>query len=153
MKIELAGGIPMTEGYDEIEPETGMQKAYVVLSPEERAKGFVRPLRTDYVHVGKRPDPQHATRELTEDEKQRYGGNGYVLFEVYPSERSPAVGRFWTQEDLNSGCQGKTTMGLDIAETYARDPNFYGGTFCSHCRTHFPLEQFVWVGTNIKVGT
>lgn len=30
--------------------ETGMQKAYLVLSDEERAKGFVRPLRTSYVH-------------------------------------------------------------------------------------------------------
>lgn len=27
-----------------------MQKAYVVLSAEERAKGYVRPLRTKYIH-------------------------------------------------------------------------------------------------------
>lgn len=29
----------------------GMQKAYLVLSEEERAKGFVRPVRTAYVHL------------------------------------------------------------------------------------------------------
>lgn len=29
----------------------GQQEAYLVLSPEERAKGFVRPLRTAYVHT------------------------------------------------------------------------------------------------------
>jgi hypothetical protein len=27
-----------------------MQKAYVVLTPEERAKGFIRPLRRAYIH-------------------------------------------------------------------------------------------------------
>ena len=30
-----------------------MQKAYVVLTEAERAKGFVRPVRRTYVHVGK----------------------------------------------------------------------------------------------------
>ena len=29
---------------------TGMNEAYLVLSDEERAKGFVRPVRTTYVH-------------------------------------------------------------------------------------------------------
>lgn len=28
----------------------GQQKAYLILSEEERAKGFVRPVRTSYVH-------------------------------------------------------------------------------------------------------
>ena len=28
----------------------GKNEAYIVLTPEERAKGFVRPLRFDYVH-------------------------------------------------------------------------------------------------------
>lgn len=34
-----------------VDPETGMQELYVVLSDEERAKGFVRPVRTQYVHA------------------------------------------------------------------------------------------------------
>ena len=88
-----------------IDPNTGMQNTYVVLSEEERAKGFVRPVRRTYVH-----------------EK----------------------------------CGGRTTMGLAIAETYARDPHYYGGTYCATCRGHFPVGeggQFVWDGTTQKVGS
>lgn len=46
----LADGSPVTADHREINPATGMQKAYVVLTAEERAKGFVRPVRRDYVH-------------------------------------------------------------------------------------------------------
>jgi hypothetical protein len=38
-------------------------------------------------------------------------------------------------------------MGLAIAETYARDPHFYGGTFCASCGDHFkvgPFGEFRW---------
>jgi hypothetical protein len=48
----MTDGSPETPDHREIDPETGMQKGYVVLSQEERAKGFVRPLRLTYVHVG-----------------------------------------------------------------------------------------------------
>jgi hypothetical protein len=51
------------------------------------------------------------------------------------------------------GCGTRTTCSQDIAETYARDPGFYSGTFCCSCRAHFPLEQFVWEGTTEQVGT
>jgi|SRR5882724_622957 len=47
----------------------------------------------------------------------------------------------------------KGFVGLSLAETYARDPGFYGGTFCCYCRAHFPLDQFVWKGTDEKVGS
>jgi hypothetical protein len=33
-----------------IDPETGQQKDYLVLSDEERSRGFIRPLRTSYTH-------------------------------------------------------------------------------------------------------
>jgi len=33
-----------------LDPETGQHGAYYVLSEEERGKGFVRPLRSSYVH-------------------------------------------------------------------------------------------------------
>lgn len=83
----------------------GQQQGYVVLAEEERAKGFVRPVRRSYKHLT---------------------------------------------------CGGVTTMGQTLAETYARDPSFYSGTFCGHCRDHFPVGaggQFVWDGTNERVGT
>lgn len=47
-------------------------------------------------------------------------------------------------------CGTTTTMGQTIAETYARDPKFYGGTFCCHCGEHYSLigaegkPQFLW---------
>ena len=83
----------------------GQQQDYVVLAEEERAKGFVRPVRRSYKHLK---------------------------------------------------CGGVTTMGQTLAETYAREPSFYSGTFCCHCGTHYPVGadgEFVWQGTNEKVGT
>jgi hypothetical protein len=68
-------------------------KAYLVLSEEERAKGFVRPVRDTYTHLE---------------------------------------------------CGKTTTMGLALAQTYARDPEFYGSTYCCSCRKHRPLDEFEW---------
>lgn len=100
----LTDGSPVTPDHRELK-DNGQQKGYVVLSAEERAKGFVRPVRHSYVHLK---------------------------------------------------CGVVTTMGQSIAETYARDPAFYSGTFCVGCRAHFPVGedgQFVWDGTNDRVGT
>lgn len=69
----------------------GQQESYLVLSDEERAKGFVRPVCRSYTHLA---------------------------------------------------CGAVTTMGQAIAETYARDPKFYGGTFCCHCGDHYRLRGF-----------
>jgi len=66
----------------------GQQEDYLVLSDEERAKGFVRPVQHTYTHLA---------------------------------------------------CGTTTRCGQKIAETYAREPNFYGGTFCVHCGKHFNL--------------
>lgn len=88
-----------------INPATGQHESYWVLSEEERAKGFVRPVRRSYKH-----------------EK----------------------------------CGAVTTMGIAIAETYARNPAFYGSTFCATCGYHYPVGEdgeFVWDGTTEKVGT
>lgn len=104
-KVTLTDGSPVTPDHREIDPATGQQKGYLVLSAEERAKGFVRPVRRTYLH-GK--------------------------------------------------CGTTTTMGLALAETYARDPSFYSGTFCVACGAHFPVGaggEFVWDGSADKVGT
>jgi hypothetical protein len=101
----LSDGTQIFPGHREIDPRNGQQLGYVVLAEEERAKGFVRPVRHSYRHLK---------------------------------------------------CGGVTTMGQTLAETYARDPYFYSGTFCCHCRAHFPVGEdggFVWAGTNEKVGT
>ncbi len=69
----------------------GQQETYLILSDEERAKGFVMPVHRSYTHLK---------------------------------------------------CGAVTMMGLALCETYARDPKFYGGTFCCSCGRHFPLKHF-----------
>lgn len=149
-KTCLSDGSPLTEDFSEIK-ENGQQKNYVVLCPEERAKGFVQPYRDTYIHKGK--GPKYPTRELTEEEQDRYEGYGYVLREDYPESESPIAGKYWTQKQLNGGCGVETKMDSSIAETYARNPAFYGSTFCAGCGKHFPVWEFIWKGTNIQVGS
>lgn len=52
-------------------------------------------------------------------------------------------------------CGHITIMGRKLAETYARDPGFYSGTFCSHCGGHFPVGEegeFVWREMDGSIG-
>lgn len=87
--------VPVDRSHTEIK-DNGQQRDYVVLSPAERSKGFVRPYRDAYRHLK---------------------------------------------------CGAITTMSREIAETYARDPHFYSGTFCTTCRSHYPVGEggeFTW---------
>lgn len=137
--------------------EDGQHADHWVLPEEEREKGFVRPVRRKYRHVGP-PGPKHPTRELTPEEKGRHAGRGYVLYEEYP-EDAAAVGRYWTQEELDrvaeGGCGAVTTMALALAETIARAPTYYSQTFCARCGDYFPIGEdgeFEWLdGT--RMGT
>ena len=141
--------VPADNSHTEIRGD-GQQRDYVVLTKAEREKGFVRPYRDAYRHVGAL-GPVHPTRDLTEEEKRRYVTTGYVKFEMYPESTEGSIsGRFWTQGQLDrvgNGCGKITTMGRSIAETYARSPGFYSGTFCFACGAHFPIGkdgEFVW---------
>jgi hypothetical protein len=138
-------------------------EVYLVLSEEERAKGFKRPVLRSYRHVGI-PGPRWPLRDLTEEERERYSGTGYVKFESYPEDAEPAFGRFWTQGDLDKvgvGCGTVTTMGQALAETYARNPHFYGATYCCTCQRHLAVGErgeFTWMDqhgrpTEERVGT
>lgn len=162
-------GLPLRPGHETspapapIDPSSGQHEAYWILSDEERAKGFVRPVRSSYRHVGI-PGPTYALRDLTEDEQRDHAQFGYVKFEAYPDSRSPVTGQFWTRERLNAvgrACGGVTSMGRAIAETYARNPGFYGETFCATCRQHLRVGaggEFIWLDeqgrdTTERVGT
>jgi len=160
---ETTDGKPARPGFEDkaapapIDSRTGMHEAYWVLSEVERAKGFVRPVRRSYRHVGV-AKPKNPVRDLTSTELERHGNYGYVKYEEYPQEGDSLVcGRFWTQKDLDGrGCGTTTTMGLALAETYARDPSYYGSTFCCGCGTHLPVGvggEFVWEGTQERVGS
>lgn len=97
-------------------------EAYLVLSAEERARGFVAPVRRKYVHVGV------GGHEVDPADPRRHGRTG-------------------------SACGVETTMSREIAETYARDPKFYGSTYCVGCAMHLPVAEFKWSNTDEVVGS
>lgn len=135
--------------------EQGQHAVYLVMTEEERKKGFVRPVRGSYTHVGL-PAPRYQLRDLTEEETARYAEYGYVKYETYSEADAPLCGKFWTQKELsavNNGCGGTTSMPQAIAETYARDPSYYGATFCVACNRHIRVAEFVWAGTDLRVGS
>ena len=148
--------------------KTEQHSKYLILSEEERAKGFVRPVRETYVHVGRKVEREEGeiisleegAKDLSDYGKSLYTPEtGYAAFLKYPESRSPVTGRFLTKEELESmekgsskGCGTKTTMSLPIAETYAREPKFYGSTYCVYCQKHLAVDEFVWDDTDIRVG-
>jgi hypothetical protein len=51
------------------------------------------------------------------------------------------------REGKIGGCGTVTSMADALAETYARDPSFYGATYCGGCRTHLRVGaygEFLW---------
>ena len=68
------GGAPQP-----VDPATGMHKDYWVLSKEERAKGFVRPVRKTYIHdvCGKKTYMHTAIAETFARDPKFYSGGGY----------------------------------------------------------------------------
>ena len=95
-------GKPVDEVCANQKSSTGMHEGYIVLCPDERAKGFVRPYRDSYKH---------------------------------------------------DACGSATFMGRALSETYARDPNFYGATFCVVCNKHLPVSEFIWTEDGERVGS
>jgi hypothetical protein len=70
---------------------------------------------------------------------------GYVV--LSDAERAKGFVRPYRDAYRHKACGKITTMGRALAETYARDPYFYSGTFCSTCRSHFPVGEdgeFTW---------
>ena len=102
---------------------------------------------------GKPPNPDYAgPAPQPIDPATGMHGDYYVLSE---DERSKGYVRPVRQTYRHEKCGKTTTMGMAIAETYARNPGYYSGTFCAHCREHFPVGkngEFVWEDGS-KVGT
>lgn len=80
--------------------------------------------------------------------------NDYVV--LAEEERAKGWKRPLRFSYVHLKCGVPTRMHRALAETYARDPFFYSGTYCAGCRAHFPVGEdgeFVWQGTDQKVGT
>jgi hypothetical protein len=90
------------------------------------------------------------SRELRADGQQK----DYVI--LCEEERRKGFVRPVRHSYIHTRCGSVTTMGQALAETYARDPHFYSGTFCAGCGAHFPVGEdgeFTWDDTTEKVGT
>lgn len=155
----LTDGSPVTPDHREINPKTGMQKGYVVLSADERAKGFVRPVRRTYIHTGrsicgKNRPTKHGKLGGQIDVCGFEPGHAGECFQTFFTMDQPAAAEA-EQSHRRGGCGVATTMGMALAETYARDPKFYSGTFCCNCGSHFDVGEqgeFEWEDGS-KVGT
>lgn len=84
-------------GYGVDSIQVPQNQVYLILSEEERSKGFIRPIYTSYTH---------------------------------------------------KVCNTSTSMGLELCETYARNPKFYGSTYCCHCQKHCLVSEFIWDNSN-----
>ncbi len=142
--------------------ESGQNNCYLVLSAEELAKGFIRPVRTKYVHVGKKLHYHSIDRVFDKPEKNELNGKYYAaVLNVMGGEGKIIGGAYVTQEELDAwkseklvgGCGVETKMNLTISETYARDPKFYGATFCVGCQKHLPVGEFQWSDDGEIVGS
>lgn len=141
---------------------SGQNEKYLILSEEEREKGFVRQLRHSYVHRGRLYDK--GIRMLDKPEVSENNGKTYVAVAVVltDEEGNYQGGALITQEELDQhtktggyigGCGTVTIMGYELAATYARDPKFYGATFCCGCKKHLGVGEFIWSGTTQTVGS
>ena len=101
--------------------------------------------------VGEAVAPGEANTEDRGDGQQK----GYVV--LCDDERLKGFVRPVRRAYVHDKCGTVTTMGQKLAETYARDPAFYSGTFCCGCGNHFPVGasgEFTWDdGSGQKVGT
>lgn len=87
------------------------------------------------------PSDERLTRGT--DETPRPQADVYLVLSV--SERAKGFVQPVRTAYRHATCGATTTMGTALAETYARDPFFYGGTYCVTCQKHRPLSEFAWL--------
>lgn len=143
-KMCTTTGEPVDKVLAEQVNETGQHKGYVVLCPDERAKGFVRPYRDSYRHVGRAPTCGKPDADNGDDDR-------FVC--SMPSGHDGECLSFEHRDATHAGCGTVTTMGRALSETYQRDPSFYGATFCVNCNRHLPVSEFVWTADGERVGS
>lgn len=161
-KMCTTSGRPVDVVRAEQTESEGQHKDYIVLCPDERAKGFVRPVRNAYRHVGRSICAEIIPKGRPSWEPPKLGGPLNVCGLPHGHEGDHGE-RLWTtgyseaqrlkESHRKGGCGSVTTMGTALAETYARDPKFYGATFCVRCNQHLPVGEFVWDGTDEVVGS
>jgi hypothetical protein len=95
------------------------------------------------------PDDPRLTHGVDQDQVPQ--ADAYLV--LSEAERAKGFIRPVRRSYIHSVCGSLTTMSLPLAETYARDPRFYGATYCCACSRHLPVGEFTWDGTDQKVGS
>ena len=122
------------------EGDYGQHSSYIVLCESERQKGFTRPYRDQYRHVGANICGKNV------------GHDGDTVCHMSMGHDGDDCG-FAKGPRPPMGCGAVTTMGRALSETYARDPSFYSHTFCAACKKHYPVGDFVWEKDGMRVGS
>lgn len=97
-------------------------------------------------------DPKHPDLKRYTGPEQPAPQNSVYLV-LSEEERAKGLVRPLRRTYRHTTCGGATTMGWALAETYARQPTFYGATYCCDCMAHFPVAEFTWAGTDQLVGS
>ena len=63
--------------------------------------------------------------------------------EHHPSDLTGEVVRPY-RDTVTHTCGVATRMPSKCAETYQRNPKFYGTNFCVGCHDYFPVAEFKW---------
>lgn len=85
-------------------------------------------------------DPNDPRLSHGSDDSPRPQQDTYLV--LSEAERSAGFVRPVRRMYRHLSCGLTTTMGLAIAETYARNPRFYGSTYCVACQMHRPVGEF-----------
>lgn len=91
--------------------------------------------------------------------EKRSDGQQQTYLVLTEGERAKGYVRPLRHKTIHVACGTVTRIPAPCAETYARDPAFYGGTFCCHCGKHFPLVAqdgsvaFLWDEDQQPVGS
>lgn len=122
------------------EEEGNRQIEAIVKEATRQLKTDVPPVdRSNQELVSGKPVPKDRSHvELKENGQQK----DYIVLSA--EECSKGFVRPLRRSYIHTICGSDTRMLQEIAETYARDPKFYNGTFCCACGKHYPLDQFVW---------
>jgi len=77
--------------------------------------------------------------------KEKQNGQNEKYLVLSKEEIDKGFIRPYRSKYVHDACGVETTMNsVGICETYARDPKFYGATYCCGCNKHLPVEEFKW---------
>lgn len=97
---------------------SGQNEAYIILSDDERAEGFIRPVRREYIHVGRNVAAHYKGihRMLDDAEKAQYADKKYVAVMTVLTNEDGSFrgGTYVTQEELNAYNNGTRVGGINV---------------------------------------